>query len=184
MQADLWKKIEGLYQAALAEPPEKRAAFLVQACPDNPQLRAEVQSLLDQQARSFLERSPASAIKSAERGREARQFRDCRRASTHNCITNSGSARPVCNFGRGTEQKADVTIRLNYQQLPSICSDAASLHFCGSRYDAQSQLPNIPRFEAKSQRLQRTIHESSVQRSRCHRTVSSLRQHRFCPITT
>jgi hypothetical protein len=29
MQADLWKKVEALYQAALAEPPEKRAAFLV-----------------------------------------------------------------------------------------------------------------------------------------------------------
>src|ERR1035441_6303522 len=49
MQADLWKKVEALYQAALAQPPEERAAFLLQACPDDPQLRGEVQSLLDQQ---------------------------------------------------------------------------------------------------------------------------------------
>ena len=44
MQADLWKKVDDLYQAALAQPPEKRAAFLEQACPDGLQLRGEVQS--------------------------------------------------------------------------------------------------------------------------------------------
>jgi len=44
MQADLWKKVDDLYQAALAQPPEKRAAFLAQACPDGLQLRGEVQS--------------------------------------------------------------------------------------------------------------------------------------------
>jgi non-specific serine/threonine protein kinase/serine/threonine-protein kinase len=58
MQADLWKKIESLWQAALAQPPEQRAAFLEEACPDDPQLRREVQSLLDQPAESFLESSP------------------------------------------------------------------------------------------------------------------------------
>ena len=62
MHADLWKKVETLYQAALAQSPEKRAAFLTQACPEDPQLRAKVQSLLDQQAKSFLESSPLSAI--------------------------------------------------------------------------------------------------------------------------
>ena len=62
MQAELWKRIEGLYQAALAHPPEKRAEFIQQACPDDPQLRAEVQSLLDQNADSFLEGSPLSSI--------------------------------------------------------------------------------------------------------------------------
>jgi serine/threonine protein kinase len=68
MQADLWKKVEALYQAALAEPPEKRAAFLAQACPEDPQLRGEVQSLLDQEAKSFLESSPLSAIKALSAG--------------------------------------------------------------------------------------------------------------------
>ncbi len=58
MQAELWKKVEALYQAALAQPAEQRAVFLVRACPDDPQLRREVQSLLDQQADSFLEDSP------------------------------------------------------------------------------------------------------------------------------
>jgi hypothetical protein len=58
MQAERWKQIEELYQAALAQPPEKRAEFLTQACPGDPQLRGEVQSLLDQQADSFLESAP------------------------------------------------------------------------------------------------------------------------------
>ena len=61
MQAERWKQIEDLYQAALAQPPEKRAAFLAQACPDDAQLLGEVQSLLDQQADSFLESAPVSA---------------------------------------------------------------------------------------------------------------------------
>src|SRR5580704_14349967 len=74
MQADLWKKVEALYQAALAEPPEKRAAFLVQACPEDLQLRAEVQSLLDQHARSFLESSPLSAIKALSAGAKLGNF--------------------------------------------------------------------------------------------------------------
>ncbi len=60
MQPELWKKVEALYEAALAQPPEHRAAFLIESCPDDPQLRAEVQSLLDQQADSFLEGSPLS----------------------------------------------------------------------------------------------------------------------------
>jgi hypothetical protein len=41
-----------------AQLPEKRGAFLAQACSDDPQLRGEVQSLLDQNAESFLESAP------------------------------------------------------------------------------------------------------------------------------
>jgi non-specific serine/threonine protein kinase/serine/threonine-protein kinase len=68
MQVELWKKIETLYQAALSQPIEQRAAFLAQACPDDPQLRSEVQSLLDQQADSFLEGSPLSSATIGEKG--------------------------------------------------------------------------------------------------------------------
>jgi hypothetical protein len=32
MQAERWKQIEDLYQAAMAQPPEKRAAFVERAC--------------------------------------------------------------------------------------------------------------------------------------------------------
>src|ERR1022692_1486338 len=74
MQADLWKKVEALYQAALAQPPEERAAFLLQACPDDPQLRGEVQSLLDQQADFFLESAPLSAIKALSAGAKLGNF--------------------------------------------------------------------------------------------------------------
>ena len=50
MQADLWKRVESLYHAALAQPRDQRTAFLAQACPDDALVRREVQSLLDQQA--------------------------------------------------------------------------------------------------------------------------------------
>ena len=74
MQADRWKQIEELYQAALALPAEKRGAFLTQACPDDPQLRGEVQSLLDQQADSFLESGPLSAVRALSVGAKLGNF--------------------------------------------------------------------------------------------------------------
>ena len=58
MQAELWKKIDELFQAALVEAPEKRAEFLNRVCPDDAQVRSEVQSLLKQADGSFLEGSP------------------------------------------------------------------------------------------------------------------------------
>jgi len=67
MQAERWKRIEELCQAALEQPPETRAAFLERACPDDAKLRAEVQALLNAQADSFLESAPISAIKGSAR---------------------------------------------------------------------------------------------------------------------
>jgi Tol biopolymer transport system component len=74
MRAERWRQIEELYQAALAQPPEKRAAFLAHACPGDPQLRGEVQSLLDQQADSFLESAPVSAIPALRAGAKLGNF--------------------------------------------------------------------------------------------------------------
>ncbi len=74
MQTDLWKKVEALYQAALAQPLERRAAFLSHACPDDPQLRGEVQSLLDQQVDSFLENAQISAVKPLSVGAKLGNF--------------------------------------------------------------------------------------------------------------
>jgi serine/threonine protein kinase len=60
MQAEVWKRIEKLFEAAEAEPPERRAEFLERACPDDAKVRAEVQALLDLKsgANAFLESSP------------------------------------------------------------------------------------------------------------------------------
>lgn len=49
MQAEVRKRVEELYHAALAEALEKRAEFLERGCADE-QVRAEVDSLLDQAA--------------------------------------------------------------------------------------------------------------------------------------
>src|ERR1700682_3763326 len=63
MQVDRWKKVEELFQAAMAQPTPQRAEFIERACND-PLLRSEVQSLLDkvQGADSFLEGSPVSSM--------------------------------------------------------------------------------------------------------------------------
>jgi len=47
---------------------------LGQACSDDPHLRAEVQGLLDQQADSFLESAPVSAIKALSTGAKLGNF--------------------------------------------------------------------------------------------------------------
>ncbi len=62
MLAERWKKIEELYQAARAQPADERAEMLQRACSGDPELRAEVESLLraEGNAGSFLEGSPAS----------------------------------------------------------------------------------------------------------------------------
>ena len=41
MRAERWKQIKELFQAALAQPPEKRAAFLPHACPDDAQRKGK-----------------------------------------------------------------------------------------------------------------------------------------------
>src|SRR5229473_2217221 len=64
MQADRWKRVEELFEGAMAQPQEKRAAFLEQACPDDPELRREVESLLNlvPSAAAFLEGAPISSM--------------------------------------------------------------------------------------------------------------------------
>ena len=59
MDPDLWKKVDALLEEALAQPPEKREAFVVEATSDNAELRDEVLSLLKAQAEAsnFMERS-------------------------------------------------------------------------------------------------------------------------------
>jgi len=73
MLAERWKKIEELYQAALAEPAEKRAEVLRRACPADPGLCAEVESLLEAacNAISFLEGSPISGTEESDAPSEA-----------------------------------------------------------------------------------------------------------------
>jgi serine/threonine protein kinase len=74
MQAERWKKVEALYQAAMALGPEKRAEFLSQACPEDAKLREEVRSLLAQDVDSFLESGPVSAMKTLNAGAKLGHF--------------------------------------------------------------------------------------------------------------
>src|SRR5579862_2121986 len=73
MQVERWKQIESLFHAAQTMPLEGRVAFLARACPDT-EIRAEVQSLLNQQPDSFLEHAPASAAKALVPGTRLGNF--------------------------------------------------------------------------------------------------------------
>ena len=57
MQAERWKQDRGAVSRLAARPAGKRAEFLLQACPGDPQLRAEVQSLLGPHGEPFLDGS-------------------------------------------------------------------------------------------------------------------------------
>ena len=59
MDPDLWKRVDALLDQALAQPHDKREAFVVEASKDDAELRDEVLSLLKAQlqAANFMERS-------------------------------------------------------------------------------------------------------------------------------
>src|SRR5215472_13165137 len=74
MLADRWKRVERLYEAAIAVPQEKRAEFLEQACVDDAGLREEVQSLLDQETGGFLLSGPVPSVKTLSAGAKLGNF--------------------------------------------------------------------------------------------------------------
>lgn len=59
MDPELWKQVDALLDQAMAQPPDKREGFVVEASKDNVELRDEVLSLLKAQAQAanFMERS-------------------------------------------------------------------------------------------------------------------------------
>jgi hypothetical protein len=46
MHGESWKQVEALFEGAQQRPADQRAEFLRQACPGDPELCAEVESLL------------------------------------------------------------------------------------------------------------------------------------------
>ena len=66
MTPERWKKIKGVFDAALEIEPSKRIKFLDNACVNDAKLRGEVQNLLDsfEQAESFIEHPAAGEVAS------------------------------------------------------------------------------------------------------------------------
>ncbi len=62
MEQEAWTRVEELFQAARAQPPDQRPAFLARSCSGDPELRSEVESLLRAAEDSLLEGSPLSSI--------------------------------------------------------------------------------------------------------------------------
>src|ERR1017187_512781 len=67
MSPERYRQIKTILQAALEIDPVRRAAFLESACLDDPELKAEVQSLLDHDVNSvgFLEQSAMEGVTAA-----------------------------------------------------------------------------------------------------------------------
>ena len=63
MTDNQWARLEALYHAAAALPPAERSAFLDRECGDDPELRRELESLLDQPTSGGLLASDAPAIR-------------------------------------------------------------------------------------------------------------------------
>ena len=76
MDAERWKRVDNLLQAALERSPGEREAFLRQACPGDEALEREVRSLLasQQRAGSFLE-SPAMEVAALDLARRQKSDR-------------------------------------------------------------------------------------------------------------
>jgi len=75
MNPERWRQIRQIYSSALDQPPERREAFLDEACTGDETLRKEVASLLAEEGRSkgpfdsprstsLPRRSPATRLKS------------------------------------------------------------------------------------------------------------------------
>ena len=65
MDPNRWTKIEELYHTALERPADQRSAFLAAA---DPELQADVESLLDQSRESLLDRPSSNLIAGARLG--------------------------------------------------------------------------------------------------------------------
>ena len=63
MTPERWKRVEELYHAAQVHAPGERSAFLDRECSDDPGLREEVASLLDEQVDDGFLARPAAAMK-------------------------------------------------------------------------------------------------------------------------
>src|SRR5262249_23114285 len=63
MNPERWKRIDALFEAALEREPRERAAFLDEACVGDPNLRAEVESLIssDEQQNQLID-APALEV--------------------------------------------------------------------------------------------------------------------------
>jgi len=67
VEPERWKRIQELFDAAIELAPDRRAPYLNEACPDDPELRREVESLIESAGRAdgFVERALHGAAEGA-----------------------------------------------------------------------------------------------------------------------
>ena len=120
MSPDRHDRVSELYHAASAHPPEKRDAFLTEACGEDVALRAEVESLLrfEGAASPFLEK-PAAAFATLRRCETVSSARTRSSRRSAPAAWARSIARATRKLGR------DVAIKILPSHSPPIPSDVA-----------------------------------------------------------
>ena len=102
MPPERWRFIEQLYLAAVERPPDERAAYLDQACPD-PDLRREVESLFEHKGDRLMQHSPLAPSSGLKPGMRLGPYE----------VESRLGDRGHGGHGRGVSSSADVVVNSN-----------------------------------------------------------------------
>ena len=144
MKSERWQKIETLYHAALEQEPRKRPAFLRKVCGEDVELRREIESLLDYDAKAqeFIE-APALEVAAKQLAEAQADVARKRRVSGYEILS------PIGSGGMGEVYLArDLRLqrRVAIKFLPLLASDnqqARKRFLREARLAAQLDHPNI-----------------------------------------
>ncbi len=143
MHPDGWNRVEELFHAALQCTPQQRATYLDEACADQPELRREVESLLDETAvaEKFMERpvgvSVASLDFTPQTSLEGRTLGHYRIGP----LVGSGGMAEVYR-ARDTRLERDVAIKVLHN-VQSLDGDSRERIYREARLLATLNHPNI-----------------------------------------
>src|ERR1022692_2559007 len=140
MEAERWKRVDDLLQAALERPPAGRAEFLRQACAGDEALEREVQSLVasEQAAGGFL-LSPAIEVAAGAMARKQDQDTDTGSSLTGQTISHYRVIEKLGSGGMGVVYKAEAIRRKRFVALKFLPEEIAQEPRALSRFQHEAR---------------------------------------------